>query len=306
MGSTYSVIGGGINQCCNNYGSPTTFSGIPISGGNITIAITDGDDAGCTLTNVIVTAPSTCSDGCNINDAGLSNIICNNNNSPSDPSDDTFSFTLNPTGSNLGSTYSVIGGGINQCCNNYGSPTTFSGIPISGGNITIAITDSDDAGCTLTNILVTAPSTCSDGCNINDAGLANIICNNNNTPSDPSDDTFSFTLNPTGSNLGSTYSVIGGGINQCCNNYGSPTTFSGIPISGGNIAIAITDSDDAGCTLTNVVVTAPSTCSDGCNINDAGLANIICNNNNTPSDPSDDTYSFTLNPTGVIWGVLIR
>ena len=69
---------------------------------------------------------------CSIDDAGAGNITCDNNGTPGDPSDDTFTSTLNPTGSNLGSGYSVSGD-VTACCNSYGSATTFGPFPSKWG-----------------------------------------------------------------------------------------------------------------------------------------------------------------------------
>ena len=106
--------------------------------------------------------------------AGVGSIICDDNGTGANPSDDTFTFTLNPTGSNLGSGYSVSGD-VTACCNSYGSATTFGPFPISGGNLNITITDNDDASCTITNLTITVPATCSNACNLPGAGVGSII-----------------------------------------------------------------------------------------------------------------------------------
>ena len=111
---------------------------------------------------MLVTAPSTCSTTCNLTSAGLTNIVCNDQGTPSISTDDTFSFDLNPTGTNLGATYSVSGG-YTQAGISYGSATTFTGSLISNGNLTITITDDADPACQIIDILVTAPATCSSG-----------------------------------------------------------------------------------------------------------------------------------------------
>jgi uncharacterized repeat protein (TIGR01451 family) len=57
---------------------------------------------------------------------------------------------------------------------------------------------------------------------IQDAGLANLVCNDNGTPTDPSDDFVSFELNPTGTALPPTYSLV-------ADNGGVPTLMNGDP-----------------------------------------------------------------------------
>jgi len=62
---------------------------------------------------------------CNLTNLGLSNITCNNNGTPTDASDDITSFQLNPTGNNLGTTYSVdMAGNANISLNPTGPFTT--------------------------------------------------------------------------------------------------------------------------------------------------------------------------------------
>ncbi len=83
--------------------------------------------------------------------------VCNSNNTPNDNSDDTFTFTLNPAGGS-GTTYS-ISGGVTAANLTYGVPYQSSSFLISGGAVTLTLTDSL-TGCTQT-ILVTPPANCS-------------------------------------------------------------------------------------------------------------------------------------------------
>ncbi|MEZ5059671.1 MAG: hypothetical protein R2879_21780, partial [Saprospiraceae bacterium] len=118
--------------------------------------------------------------------------------------------------------------------------------------MTYSVTFTDANGCTA-----------SDTINVNVApaiGSAGIIaiCNSNGTPGDPSDDTFTFTLNPTGGS-GTTYSITGDVVQSGLSFGSASNPFGPYLISGGNLSITITD-DATSCTLA-VTVTAPSTCS---------------------------------------------
>ncbi|MEL7428258.1 MAG: cohesin domain-containing protein, partial [Bacteroidota bacterium] len=79
---------------------------------------------------------------CNLSTSGLQVSACNDGGTPSDPSDDTFSFSINPGGTDLGSGYTVSGdvsgGGT------YGNVNTFSGLVAGGGDLTVTVTDNDD------------------------------------------------------------------------------------------------------------------------------------------------------------------
>ena len=82
------------------------------------------------------------------------------------------------------------------------------------------------------------------------------ICNNAGTTSTNTDDTFTFTLNPTG---GTTTYTVSGGVTGGPFNYGTKSAaFGPFLISGGSKAIVITDAN--GCSL-SATVAAPATCS---------------------------------------------
>ncbi|WP_304504274.1 cytochrome c3 family protein [Aestuariivivens sp. NBU2969] len=294
LGATYNITGDVTDS--GTYGSATNFGPYPISGGNLSITITDVS-GNCSIGET-VTAPATCSTDCNLNASGLTNILCNDNGTPTIPGDDTFTFDLNPTGTNLGTSYTVSGGASGS--GTYGSATTFGPYPISGGNLNITITDDTDGSCTIAET-VNAPVPCSTPvCNLTASGLTNITCNDNGTSSDPNDDVFYFDLNPTGTLLGATYSVSGD-VAQSGISYGSATNFGPYPISGGNLSITITDvSTD--CSFGPFTVTAPASCSNGCNLTSAGLSSLFCDNQGTLSDETDDTFTFTLKPVGTNLG----
>lgn len=97
---------------------------------------------------------------CNL-DAPTIVTVCNDNNTSSDPSDDTFTYTIELTGSNTGATYSISGDDT-QAGLSYGVVEgPFGPFPISSGDLTITVTDVDAAGCQLVDQTVTAPIPCS-------------------------------------------------------------------------------------------------------------------------------------------------
>jgi uncharacterized lipoprotein YehR (DUF1307 family) len=188
-----------------------------------------------------VDAPLPCSDECTLDapvievfcdDAGtpsdpgddtftytilVTSAVCDDNGTPSDPSDDTFDFTINVSGSNTGATYSISGDFV---ANNlaYGVDFTFGPFNIADGDLVLTITDSDDANCQTIGV-VTAPPTCSDECELNDPIIA-VQCDDNGTPTDPTDDTFTYTIEVTGQNVGTTYNITGDDSQTgCCTEY---------------------------------------------------------------------------------------
>ncbi len=303
IGTTYTVTGATLTPSGGNYGSVTSFQTNPgtAGGGNLLLTIVDGSDPFCTFA-FTVSDPGTCSPNCEITGSGINNIQCNNNGTPSDPTDDYITFDLDPTGNNLGTNYTVSGTNLTPSGGNYGAPTSFQTDPgtAGGGNISLTITDGNDSGCTLTFTL-NDPGSCSTTCNISGAGLSNIQCNNNGTPSNPTDDYVTFELNPTGTNLGAGYTVSVPSINltPSSGTYGSATLFTTDPgVAGsGSFVVTIEDNDDSSCTF-SVTVNDPGSCSPNCEITSSGLANVMCNDNSTPTDPTDDYITFDLNPDG--------
>lgn len=102
--------------------------------------------------------------GCNIATADLTALTCNNNTTTSDPDDDYISFSLNPTGTQIGATYtvSVSSGTITPTTGTYGAATSFQlqDGSAGAGNVTVTITDADESGCTL-DVAITDPGSCS-------------------------------------------------------------------------------------------------------------------------------------------------
>ncbi len=200
---------------------------------------------------------------CSLTDAGESNEACNNNGSNIDGSDDYITFDLNPSGSDLGSGYTVSvdnGGSVTPNSGNYNNSTSFrlQDGSANGTLYTITIQDNDDPSCTISTTF--QQNSCSNGtpCSLTNAGKSNETCNNNQSPADPIDDYITFDLNPSGTGLGSGYSVSvdnAATISPTSSNYGIPTTFQlqGGSANGTLYTITIQDADDPNCTLTTTV-----------------------------------------------------
>lgn len=108
-------------------------------------------------------------------------------------------------------------------------------------------------------------SSCSDPavscCTVQSTGLVVSACDDGGTPSDSSDDTFSFDLDPAGLGIGTTYTVTDAAGTVLGNGtYGTPLTVPGNIAGGGDLNLTITDDNDMMCTLA-VVVVDPGSCS---------------------------------------------
>jgi hypothetical protein len=98
-----------------------------------------------------------------------------------------------------------------------------------------------------------------EACELESAG-AIATCDDNGTPDDATDDTYTFTLNPIGSRLGNSYS-ISGDITDSNLPYGTNSnSFGPFLINGGSKNIIITDDNDGTCDF-ETVIAAPATCS---------------------------------------------
>jgi len=270
-----------------SYGVTQTIGPFVIANGDLNFTIQDASNPTCQY-ELVISPPPTCSNAipCDITSITITDA-CDDNGTPTDPNDDTFTFelTANATG---GTTWT--GGGQSG---SYAVPTSFGPFAISGGNISFTITDSADPSCTH-EVDVTPPMPCSNevDCDITNA-LISKSCDDNGTPTNPNDDQWSFTL--TALNNGGT-SWTGGGSGG---NYGSAVNFGPYAINAGNQSFTIVDDDNPTCSYL-VDASPPSDCSnqEACSIDSYTVTNINCDDNGTSEDPEDDTFTFTINVVG--------
>ncbi|MEZ4955610.1 MAG: CARDB domain-containing protein [Saprospiraceae bacterium] len=114
--------------------------------------VNEDDEAAVVLNGSVIT--------CSIN-ATVSNIVCNDHNTPNDPSDDWYSFTLSATNTTQSTGYQVYIPQTGQSYQGtYGSPIYIQSVPISFGNLILNLTDEVDVAC-IKNVTVTPPAPCS-------------------------------------------------------------------------------------------------------------------------------------------------
>jgi hypothetical protein len=274
------------------------FGPFPIDGGDLSITITDVDDAQCQLIDIAVNAPQTCSDLCDLSTPVIQ-TFCSDNGTPSDPSDDTFVYFIELNGANTATTYNITGDDT-QTGLFYGIQNgPFGPFNIADGDLGLQITDADDPNC-IEQVMVEAPETCSGVCNLDPPSIV-ATCDDAGTPSDPSDDTFTFTIEVTGANTGSFYN-ISGDFTQTGLQYGVVEgPYGPFPIAGGDLSITITDGEDGQCQLIDIAVNAPQTCSDLCDLDEPVILT-FCDDNGTPSNPNDDTFTYFIEVSGANTG----
>lgn len=256
----------------------------------LVFTVSDPNDPTCTL-QVEVDPPDVCSEPviCSI-EAVASNRQCNDNGTPEDPTDDTFTFNLTVLAENAGASWTA--NDANSTAGTYGDVIVMGPYPISGGNVSFTVTDVSDANCT-SNVEVVPPAVCSEPmpCNIDGVVASNVQCDDNGTPTDPSDDTFSFNVTVMGTNNGATWSA--NDANSTTGSYGNSVLMGPYSISGGALSITFTDVDDSNCTAV-LDIEPPAACSVPCVIDAVVVSSIQCDDNGTPNDETDDTFTFNV------------
>ena len=201
---------------------------------------------------------------CSIN-ASITNISCQDNGTVTDPSDDTYGFQLSVAGNNTSANWTAMINGL-QYFGAYDNKIAVGGIPINGYNLNFTIFDEVDGTCSAVQN-VTPPTPCSNvnPCSIT-ADVSSPICQNNGTPDDPADDSYTFSLTVTGVNTGGSWNTNVLGQLQS-GSYGLTTQMGPYPIAQGIQAITISDDVDGTC-LTDLTLSPPATCSAGAAGND--------------------------------------
>ncbi len=217
---------------------------------------------------------------CSVDGISVSNIsACNNNGTPANAADDTFTANVTVTFSNppATGTLNLSGDATSSIAvGSLGAGTyTFTGVQMSADGSAISLTAafSDDAACTLTNSNAgTAPGSCSVAppvCSVTAITVANIsACNSNGTPANAADDTFTADVTVTFANApgSGTLNLFGdASATVPVGSLGAGTyTFTGVTMiaNGTPISLSASFSANPACTLSNNNAgTAPANCS---------------------------------------------
>jgi hypothetical protein len=269
-------------------------------GVNLDVDIFD-DTAGsvCKKENNIVNSPL-CKPSCLLQQINAS-VECNNNGTLDNPSDDFYSLTINPTGLNIGITYTylVMPGNITGS-GAYGTPKKLNNRFPIGTNLTVSITDVTETTCQLLNVSVVSPPSCSPfpPCGVTSSG-ATTICNDNGSPLNASDDYYLLTLNPVGINLNPSYTyVVNPGNITGTGTTGTPLQLTNHFPIGSNVTVSITDGTIAQCVLTNESVTSPGVCSVQCDFTNPNVIREC----KTDITGTQKFWRFSFNPSGTNLG----
>jgi gliding motility-associated-like protein len=296
---TLELASGNTLPGIGTYDSLSVFSMPPGSAGdgNVPLIVRDMSDLTCSQVFVI-SDPGSCSDECLLTQANPTDITCNDNGTPGDPTDDFASFNLLVNGLNTAGQYnlSYSNGTLTPQEGVYGTISAFSLPPGSTNANTISVTviDNTSENC-MASFNVPNPGSCSDSCSI-EADLLNINCLNNGTPLDPTDDLFEFSVEVNNS-FGTAGWLTIPPIGMQTGVYGTPETIGPFPISGGSINLAFLDENLTSC-FSILSIAPPAACSDSCAL-EASIEVLPCEDNGTPGSTLDDFFTAELTVSGV-------
>lgn len=197
---------------------------------------------------------------CNILNAGISNILCNDNGTNYNPTDDYFTFKCNPIGNQLKGKYKLTSSKtkLTPEISDFGEDTVIKTDKNTAGkgNISIKLQSIDSVGCSIEFTIIDS-GTCSPECNISVSNISAIKCNENSTNLNTNDDFLWFYLDPKGFNLSGKYlvEVNKGSITPLNADFGIKTYFNLQPGSagGGDVELTIRDLNSSSCVYKNTI-----------------------------------------------------
>ena len=264
---------------------------LPADGLVYTLVFEDSEVPGCTIQKVV--SQQSCSDECSMSIDSILIGDCDDNGTPLDNTDDTYEITFNISALNPGSnaTYTVKNSIKNYGQFSYNSEGKIT-LPANGLDYTLVFEDNEISGCTIQEVV--SQQSCSDECSMNIDSILISDCNDNDTPSDNTDDTYVVTFNISALNPGSnaTYTVKDGTKDYGQFSYNSEVKIT-LPADGLDYTLVFEDNEISGCTIQKVV--SQQSCSDDCSMSIDSIVIGDCNDNGTPSNNTDDTYEVTFN-----------
>jgi Secretion system C-terminal sorting domain len=282
------------------FGNAVTVGPFRIKDGNVTLIVARNGDVTCNKT-ISVEPTATCSVApCDINGI-VSNKKCNNNGT-STPDDDTFTFDFMGTGTGSNG-YDLFVGNWNgkSYWQYFGNAVSVGPFRIKDGNVTLIVARNGDVSCNKT-ITVEPIATCSViPCDIAYT-VSNNVCNNNGTVCDPTDDTFTFEVNGTGTGSNGYDLFLGGwGGKQYWNYFGQSVKIGPFKIKDGPVSFIMARNGDPACNKT-FSVNPPASCSAPvCKLTSAEVCFIrtdYAGQEPSPFDTRDDQFQFLLKVMG--------
>ncbi|MEL6802395.1 MAG: hypothetical protein AAFO91_01260, partial [Bacteroidota bacterium] len=296
---TYTVTGGGLTSpVSGTYGVDLALPELEDANGEVlTFTVVDDANPNSCAATFEVQEPAGCTE-CELM-AEVFDPICDDNGTPLDGSDDTYTFDVIITGE-TGDFTAIFNSpdGTPDLSGPIGDTVTFGPFPANEDvNVTV-FSDAND-NCSVT-IVVQGTGECTDCAIFTE--LINEFCDNGGTPDDPSDDTFGGSYVVTAVNASPAGFMYNDGQgNQGLGDYGDTIDFGPYPISGGDVDIIFMDLAFEGCDAMVTLEAPAENCGD-CAI-DIDVVDIgDCDQNGTPFDASDDVFTVTINVSGINTG----
>src|SRR5690606_27113640 len=203
-----------------------------------------------------VDPPLTCSEVCDLK-TFVSNIDRKSVVWEMDSTDDLSTFDLRVTGQNVSDTWTSDDGLLTG---NYDSLYRMGPFPIGEGSRSWTITDDKNTSCQ-SILAVDPPLTCSEVCDLK-TFVSNILCDDNGSSMDSTDDLFAFDLRVEGQNVSENWTSDDGLL---AGSYDSPYRMGPFPIGDGSRTWTITDDKNTSC-QSILAVDPPLACSKECEI----------------------------------------
>ena len=277
------------------FGQTEVFEGIPVTT-DVRGRVVPEDENCEEFASFFVPSTGNCVD-CELSVTEVSNV-CNDNDT-ADPSDDTFTVTLEITHSGEGVGYMVEVPGFDGIqTGTYADNATVSyTFPIEDGDVTLDFMDVTFGQLCNFPITLDAPQSCST-CDIVAVLDATTGCDQGDDEFDPSDDTFMATITVTGSGAGWTATIGGRTVNG---DYGVPVTMDPFPTGTADLELRVQDVNDSSCS-TGLIIPVPASCPSmavDCNIEAVLDGTTDCNTGADEFSTADDTFTatFTVNGT---------
>jgi len=256
--------------------------------GNYNITVLDAN--GCEWLDTIAV------DSGQVIDFEILSVICNDNGTSVDSTDDFYTVELLVT-SSTGTSYTLQGVGLNESGVSYGQTLSFE-LDADGENFDFTITD-DDTNCNISGQIQDLVH-CSSDCQLIIDQLSS-VCNDAGTSSDPSDDFYEIEIVIAGVNVGSNGEFIFrvNGVIDGSYSYGDTVRITR-PANGGTLDLNFSDSQITACVLSEELGPLDP-CSDDCSIS-VEIVDIICDDAGTLNDESDDIFDAFIVVSGVNLG----
>lgn len=263
---------------------------LPADGLDIEINFVDSEFPECIISQTVNV--DGCSFPCALSIDQFIESDCDDNGTPLIDGDDTFTVTFNISSVYPGadSTYFVVIGSDTIDELEYDSEEMIT-LQADGSDILLDFVDSQFPECSLSE--TANQVSCSFPCALSIDQFIESDCDDNGTPLDTTDDTFSVTFNISSVYPGSDSTFIVSIDTDSIGEYpyGAVQVIS-LTANGFN-QITFTDSQISDCSISNVVNV--SNCSDPCELSLDFIDISECDDNNTPYEINDDSYSITFN-----------